>query len=146
MKIRYVVAASLWCLAGCKKENSYDPLIEAAFNQPMMLRYQQSAALPNQSAPELTVRIDTLEEYRCPSDVTCHWEGLARVVLGMQDRSGAKQSLVLKLRGLSTGIDSTAVQANGQRYVLVLHELNPYPSRAVKDNTQRHIVLSVKRR
>ena len=146
MKVLCILTAGLWCLTGCKDDNSFSPRIDAAFNQQMTLRYQQSAALSNQSAPELTVRIDTLEESRCPRNFTCLRGGTARVVLGIQDQGGAKQSLALELMGQSTTIDSAAVQANGRRYVLVLHEVNPYPTGTETAREKMRVVLTVKRR
>ena len=146
MKSRYLVAAGLCCLGGCNPDDSFSPRIDAAFNQSMTLRHRQRAALPTQRAPELTVGVDTLEESRCPRNINCVQGGTARVVLGIQDQGGATQSLALKLMGLSTTIDSAVVPANGRRYVVVLHEVTPYPNTTTIANDQRRVVLTVKRR
>lgn len=146
MKWHYLLAAGLCGLTSCTNDESFSPRLNAAFNQPLTLRYQQRAALPNQSAPELTVGVDTLEESRCPRNLNCVQGGTARVVLGIRDQGGATQSLALELMGLSTTIDSAAVQVNGRRYVVVLHEITPYPDRTNIANDQRRVVLTVKRR
>ena len=142
----YLLAAGLCCLAGCTKDDSFSPRIDAAFNQPLTLRDQQRAALPSQSSPELTISVDTLKESRCPRNANCLTGGTARVVLGIQDRGGAIQALALKLMGQSTTIDSAAVQANGRRYVVVLHAVNPYPNGTETAQDQRQVVLTVRRR
>ena len=146
MKLPYLLAVGLWCLTGCKEDDSFSPRIAAAFNQSVTLRYQQSAALPNLSAPELVVGVNTLEETRCPRNRSCLTGGTARVVLGIQDQGGTTQLLALELMGLSTTIDSAAVQANGRRYVVVLHEVNPYPNGTETAKNKMQVVLTVKRR
>ena len=146
MKTPCVLAAGLCLLASCKKGDSFPARIDAAFNQQVTLRYQQGAALPNQSAPELTITVDDVQEMRCPSEVTCLQPGEVVTVLGIQDRNGAGQPVTVRLDGLSVGNDSAAVQANGRNYTIVLKEVTPYPIRSVEPKERSRVVLIVRRR
>ncbi|SHL95875.1 hypothetical protein SAMN02746009_03693 [Hymenobacter psychrotolerans DSM 18569] len=138
--------ASLWCLAGCKKEAAVAPSIDAAFNQSVTLRYQQRAALPNQGTPELTVTVDDVVDTRCPEGVNCLQPGDVQTVLGVRDQNGTGQVLTLQLEGRSSSVDSTAVQANGRQYTIVLQEVTPYPKTTDVAKKDKRVVLVVKRR
>lgn len=146
MKAFYLLAVSGWWLAGCQKDDSTTPLIEAAFNQRVTLSYQQRAALPTQNVPELTVTIDDVEDTRCPQGVRCQLAGEVYTQLAVRDQSGASQSVTLQLVGHSTSIDSAAVQANGRQYTLVLQEVTPYPETMQEPKQQKRVTLLIKRR
>ncbi len=78
MKFLFVLTAFVWCLAGCQKDDSAAPRIDAPFGQQITLRQQQSGAFPNQRAPELTIQVEAVNDSRCPQDVVCVWGGEAR--------------------------------------------------------------------
>lgn len=139
----YSLVAGLAVVAGCQKEDA-TPLLAASFERALTLRYQQSAALPNQSAPELTITVEDVRESRCPSDVTCVSAGGVGTDLRIQDQSGASQTLTLRLVGLSTGTDSAAVQANGRRYTIALKEVTPYPTGNDVPKKDKRVVLTIR--
>lgn len=146
MKPPYILIVSLLCLLGCKKSEQAAPLIDAAFNQQILLHYQQTATLPNQSAPELTLTVEDINDSRCPKEANCILPGEVPTVLGVKDQSGSSQTLTLRLIGISTTPDSAVVQANGRNYTVVLHEVTPYPSISEIAKKDKHVLLTVKRR
>ncbi|WP_035560834.1 hypothetical protein [Hymenobacter sp. IS2118] len=146
MKFLLVLTAFLGCLTGCQKDDSAAPRIDAPFDQQVTLRPQQSGAFPNQRKPELTITVDKISDSRCPEDVMCVWAGEVETTLTVRDENGAAQALTLKLSTLSPRQDSATVQANGRRYLVVLHAVTPYPK--VRPSTPPQptkAVFSVKR-
>ncbi|OWP61574.1 hypothetical protein CDA63_18700 [Hymenobacter amundsenii] len=146
MRFLSIIIVSLWCLAGCKKNDDFSARVNAAFNKPVTLRYQQGAALPNQSAPELTITVDDVDDTRCPTHLSCAVPGLVQTALSIRDQNGALQPVTLRLIGLSSEVDSAAVQANGRRYTIVFQDVTPYPGRKAVPKQDKRVVLLVKRR
>ncbi|WP_426058643.1 hypothetical protein [Hymenobacter sp. B1770] len=143
MKLLFVLTAFVWCLAGCQKDDSAAPLIDAPFDQQVTLRQQQSGAFPNQRMPELTVKVEGVNDSRCPQDVVCAWGGVAEVVLSIQAADGSSQTLKLVLSGVSADAQGM-VQANDRGYLVVLHDVTPYPKTTAAQQP-KSIVLSVQR-
>ncbi|OGX83339.1 hypothetical protein BEN47_03330 [Hymenobacter lapidarius] len=142
MKSLLIITAFLGCLTGCQKDDSAAPRIDAPFDKQVALRQQQSGAFPSQRAPELTITFDKISDSRCPEDVTCGWGGEVETTLTVRDENGAVQAIALKLPGR----DSATVQANGRRYLVVLHAVTPYPKfRPSAPPQPTKAVLSVKR-
>ncbi|SFQ37045.1 hypothetical protein SAMN04515668_2121 [Hymenobacter arizonensis] len=135
--------AFVWCLASCQKDDSAAPRIDAPFGQQVALRQQQSGAFPNQRVPELTIGVDAVNDSRCPQDVVCVWGGIAEAVLSVQASDGSSQSLKLVLSNVSADAQGV-VQANGRTYLVVLHDVTPYPSRATAQQP-KSVVISVQR-
>ncbi|GAB2468731.1 hypothetical protein GCM10011375_29850 [Hymenobacter qilianensis] len=138
----YSFVVGLAGLASCQKEDA-TPLLTAAFNQPVTLRFQQSAALPNQNTPELTITVKDVNDSRCPSDVICFWAGVVYTNLGIQDQSGASQTLTLSLGGINDTV--APVQANGQQYNIILKEVMPYPKGNDVPKEDKRVVLAIRR-
>jgi hypothetical protein len=140
------VLAGLAGLMGCHKDATATPSVAAAFSQPVSLRLQQPGAYPSLQAPELTLVVAEANDYRCPLGVTCAWAGEVRVALTVADERGIRQSVPLRLSGLTTAADSTVVAANGSRYLVVLHEVRPYPNASAPAPPQdQRFVFTVKR-
>jgi len=146
MRFLSIVIGSLCCLAGCQKNDAFSARVDSAFNKPVTLRYQQGAALPNQSAPELTITVDDVDDTRCPTHLACAVPGLVQTALSIRDQNGAIQPVALRLIGLSNEADSAAVQANGRRYTIVLQQVTPYPGPKAVPKQDQRVVLLVKRR
>lgn len=148
MKSLYSLAASLLCLAACSKEKDNTPRLSGAFNQPLTLRYAQSADLPDQQMPELTVSLEDVIDSRCPP---CFSPGIVQALIAVRSQDGEQQTLKLCLGcGSATGLsDSAAVQTNNRRYVLRLHQVTPEPtssnSTSANKNKDKQIVLTVQR-
>lgn len=138
----YFLLAGLVSLTSCEKEDT-TPLLTASFEQAITLRYQQSAALSDQSSPELTVTVEDVNDRRCPSNAFCFVPGIVYTNLGIQDQSGAIQPLTLRLDGT---VDSAAtVQANGRQYSVVLRDVTPYPVGGDVPKKDKRVVLTVRR-
>ncbi len=74
----------------------------------------------------LEVKVVSILEYRCPSDVVCIWAGNAKV--GFQVGT---DSTVYRLCVLNTELDcqqSTTVFYQGKNYELRLIDVNPHPT------------------
>ncbi|MGY2132597.1 hypothetical protein ACW9KT_10230 [Hymenobacter sp. HD11105] len=138
----YSLVVGLAGLASCQKEEA-TPLLTASFEQVVTLRYQQSAALPQPSAPELTVTVEDVQDGRCPSDVTCVWEGVVYANLGIQDQSGINQKLTLSLGAIKD--TAATVQANGRQYTVVLKDVTPYPKGNGVPKEDKRVVLAIRR-
>jgi hypothetical protein len=118
-----VIAVSLNCL-GCKKEST-TPQFEALFNQQFTLGYPQSAYLPTQSSPELTVSLDDILDTRCPPNAQCLLAGNVQATVGVRGQNDPKQVATLCLGcgpatganrfGRSTGQQPTVCPANAFR-------------------------------
>jgi hypothetical protein len=144
MKLLLLLPAFVWGLVGCQKDDASAPRIDAPFDQQVTLRQQQSGAFPNQRRAELTIKVDDVKDARCPKDVVCVWEGTAEVLLTIQAGDGASQSLTLDLNKFRYP-DQATVQANGRAYLVVLHNVTPYPK--TNDNQPpKSIVLSVQQK
>lgn len=134
-------------LGGCKKEATPTPNVDAPFNQRFLLRYERSAALPAQSAPELTVTIDDVVDTRCPQNITCLSPGDVRAVVGVKNQAGERQTATLCLGcDPSTKLsDSAVVQTNNRRYVLLLSDVTPVPTALNQPKKDKQVQLTVKR-
>lgn len=145
MKVFYSLVSVIVLSAclGCKKESD-PPQVEAPFNQQFTLGYPQTAYLPAQAAPELTIAIDDILDTRCPSNRSCFLAGDVRTSVGVRGQNGTKQTATLCLGcGPGTGLaDSAVVQANSRRYVLRLHNVTPVAAAAKSDYS---VTLTVKR-
>jgi hypothetical protein len=88
----------------------------------------QSARLQN----DVTVRVDSLKESRCPEGAACIWEGNAVVKATLSKDTDQKQvRLVLGLdnvNGKWQKSDSTGVVLAGATYKVILRDVTPYPS------------------
>ncbi|MBA9077686.1 hypothetical protein [Rufibacter quisquiliarum] len=97
---------------------------------PTVLSLQQ----PTQ-ANGVTLKLQELTDSRCPLNVMCVRYGSAVAALQLQDGSGNRATQRLYLgealpapdnRGFR-GTDSVEVALGNQRFLLVLHEVQPYP-------------------
>ncbi|SMB79716.1 hypothetical protein SAMN00120144_3984 [Hymenobacter roseosalivarius DSM 11622] len=140
----YVFALGLLLLASCKKGGDSTPHLDALFDEKFVLRYTQSAGLPDQQRPELTVTVDDVLDKRCPS---CGDGGFVTTVLRVEDQQGSPQTATLCLYCGPTSSDTLTVRANSRRYVLRLHQVNPAPVAAPASlkKEEKQVVLSVKR-
>lgn len=101
----------------------------------------------NQSArigADVVVRADSIQDSRCPVNVTCVWAGQAKVKLELS-KGADSQTLHLILDGSASRnnanrLDSTQVSLAGQNYKVVLREVNPYPGTGSTDQPKSAVV------
>ena len=88
----------------------------------------QSARLQN----DVTVRVDSLRDSRCPEGAACIWAGNAVVQATLSKETDRQQvRLVLGLdnvNGTWQKADSTGVVLAGATYKVILRDVTPYPS------------------
>lgn len=89
----------------------------------------QSARLQN----DVTVRVDSLLDSRCPQGVACIWEGNAIIKTTLSKDSDQKQVRLVLGPDLSAGgtrqkSDSTGVILSGTTYKVILRDVTPYPT------------------
>jgi len=120
-------------------ESAY-PAVPVEIGQPFDLKINQSAYF---QSSELAIKfVNITEDSRCPSDVTCVWEGQASVLVSF-NASGGKSAgnFTLTIRG-SGSADLSTKAVNG--YLLRLVDVQPYPTSKQKislsDYTARFVL------
>lgn len=102
------------------------------------LQRNQSARLSS----DVTVRIDSIMDSRCPINVNCIWAGQASVALTLsKENATAATHLIL---GASTAAgkraDSTTVLLASQTYIVILRNVTPYPGTGTTGQMQQAVV------
>ena len=99
---------------------SSEPIgIEANLDSEFILQINQSAEIKSE---DITVTFfNVTSDSRCPSDVTCIWQGQAGIELDVQ--KGEVESTV----SLSIGGDSSPEESIFNSYLIQLVDLSPYP-------------------
>jgi hypothetical protein len=109
--------------------------------QPFDLKVDQTAYL--QSADLVIKFVNVTEDSRCPSDVTCIWEGQVSVLVDLTGADGKSfGNFTLTIRG-GAADNSSAKAVNG--YLLRLVDVQPYPKSTQKispsDYTAKFVLL-----
>jgi hypothetical protein len=97
---------------------------------------------------DVTVRADSIQDSRCPKDVTCIWAGQANVKLLLsKDSDSTTVRLALgpdMKEGYSKRLDSTNVSLSNTTYKVILREVNPFPTSSNADQPRTAIVQVTK--
>lgn len=145
MKRTTLLLSLLVAFTGCKK-NAPTPLevVSAALAQDFVLSYQQTAHLPGLDRPALRVTVEDVEDSRCPQGMRCFGAGVAGAHVRVVGAQSGDQQVHVQLRafGGTQGItDSAAVVANGERYVLHIHRIEPGPTTAYAKKEEQRVTL-----
>ncbi|WP_338870545.1 hypothetical protein WBJ53_23050 [Spirosoma sp. SC4-14] len=97
---------------------------------------------------DVAVRVDSIQDSRCPMDANCIWAGEAKVKLLLANDS---DSTTVRL-AIGAGIkpsdpdrrDSTGVLLGNSTYKVLLREVNPYPSTSTVGQPQTAVVQVTK--
>ncbi|WP_246859175.1 hypothetical protein [Spirosoma sp. KCTC 42546] len=104
----------------------------------------QSARL----ASDVVVRVDSIQDSRCPTGATCVWAGQAKVkMLLVKETDSTKVNLVIgaSLNPDSTKRqDSTNVTLSNQTYKVILRDVYPYPTTSTQGQPQAAVVQVTK--
>jgi hypothetical protein len=93
--------------------------IESNLDSEFALQVNQNAEIKSE---DITVTfLNVTSDSRCPSDVTCIWQGQAGIEIGVQ--KGEVESTV----SLSIGGDSSPEESIFDAYLIQLVDLSPYP-------------------
>jgi len=102
----------------------------AVLGQDFKIKYGQELTVKGTG---LKVKFESVEDSRCPKDVTCVWAGDAKVVITVR-RGNAKESKM----ELHTSTQLTQA-GKYQRYVIKLVALDPYPRTSVKEEPSDYV-------
>ncbi|MBF9221413.1 hypothetical protein [Hymenobacter ruricola] len=125
----------------CQKSEESPADIAAPFQQAFALAYHQTAALPQQSSPELQVRLADLDDQRIQKGSPTYVpKSYVTAKLHVTLPGGPDQSISLCWGTCTTGTDSAAVAAPGVRYDIRLLSIEPttgYDQTATKNKSVR---------
>ncbi|AUD05703.1 hypothetical protein CWM47_29990 [Spirosoma pollinicola] len=96
---------------------------------------------------EIVVRVDSIQDSRCPLNVTCIWAGQAKVKFLLSkdtDSTAVRLSLGADPGSSNKRPDSTTVSLNSERYKVILREVNPYPGSTTTNQPQTTVVQVTK--
>jgi hypothetical protein len=109
------------CFAACKSS-------EPVPTNSVSLGMNQSARLSS----GIAVRVDSIQDSRCPTGVTCIWAGQAKVNMVLsKDSDSTTVRLILEpsvTAGSPRRLDSTNVTLSRETYKVILRDVNPYPT------------------
>ncbi|MDB5241458.1 MAG: hypothetical protein JWP57_2083 [Spirosoma sp.] len=99
-------------------------------------------------ATEVVVRVDSIQDSRCPTGATCIWAGQARVTLLLSKNTDSTTvRLVLGPnvnQDNATRLDSASILLNSERFSVVLRDVTPYPSVPPQNQTQTAVVQIIR--
>lgn len=136
---KYLLA--LVCFTGLLFSSCEKDSIE--FDSPFELKENESIVLQGNNNG-LTITLQSVNDSRCPINALCISAGNAQVKLRMSDNSGAEvfSELCIGICNTKNNIeDSTIIQLNNARYIVVLKEVNPYPEAGKKQNKKALLIL-----
>ncbi|PHM10191.1 hypothetical protein [Nostoc sp. 'Peltigera malacea cyanobiont' DB3992] len=112
--------------------------VGTTFNTPFYLKYGKTAYLPTENIEIKFSKV--IQDSRCPSDVTCIWQG--QVIIGLDIIKNGKQVSTLMLT-LVPGRDALPIQFL-DKYSVTLIGVSPYPNSkktiALKDYIAKIVV------
>ena len=117
-----ILFALIWVAAvACDKKEDAAPQADLKVTS---VPYRQLTTIETSGA-DLNVDLREVNDSRCPKDVVCVWMGSAKIKLTVSD--GASQAEVnVEFKG-DKKADFQEFGLNGQKYVLRVSEVLPYP-------------------
>ncbi|MEH1927149.1 MAG: hypothetical protein V7K14_07760 [Nostoc sp.] len=97
--------------------------VGTSLDTPFYLKYGNTAYLPTENIEIKFSKV--IQDSRCPTKVTCIWQG--QVIIGLDIIKNGQQVSTLMLT-LIPGRDSLPIQFS-DKYSVTLREVSPYPSR-----------------
>lgn len=79
---------------------------------------------------DIVVRVDSIQDSRCPHNADCIWAGQAKVKLLLtksSDSASVRLSLGAEPGSTNKRPDSTTVSLKNETFKVILREVNPYP-------------------
>ena len=106
----------------------------------LSLGMNQSARLSSGVA----VRVESIQDGRCPLGVSCVWAGQAKVTIVLsKDSDSTIVGLTLEPGAMACSpkrLDSTNVTLSGETYEVILRSVNPYPGIINQDMPKTAVV------
>ncbi|MEH2457784.1 hypothetical protein [Nostoc sp.] len=111
--------------------------VETTLDTQFHLKYGQVAYIQTEG---IKIKFsEVIEDSRCPSNVTCIWEG--QVIVGLDIIKNGRKFSTLKLT-LLPGRDVSATQSL-EKYTVILREVLPYPKNGQRIVTEDYIAKIV---
>jgi hypothetical protein len=112
-------------ILSCSDNNAIDDTdIGGAFEAVVRAGVDDKVVYSSGGAP-FSVKVISIEDSRCPSDVVCMWQGMAKVRFSL---TGVSAPFDLYLGGGHDQPNSTTYLFDGKTYRLTLVDVTPYPS------------------
>ncbi|HSN93804.1 MAG TPA: hypothetical protein VLR89_01935 [Anaerolineaceae bacterium] len=105
-------------------ETQTEPAVTLKLEEPFSLNISTGAAEAISVNKSMSIRLVTVEDSRCPKDVTCVWAGMARVTVETSEPGKNPLTFELSL-GADNEVEKTFAKWN--EYYLVLKSVEPYP-------------------
>ncbi|GAB2560156.1 hypothetical protein [Spirosoma aerophilum] len=96
---------------------------------------------------DVIVRVDSIQDSRCPVNAYCIWAGQAKVKLLLKkdsDSTAVRLSLGADPGSSNKRPDSTTVSLKSENYKVILREVNPFPGTTSSTQPQTAIVQVTK--
>lgn len=96
---------------------------------------------------DVVVRVDSIQDSRCPVNVVCVWAGQAKVNLSLKkdsDSTAVRLSLGADPGSTNKRPDSTTVSLKSETYKVILREVNPFPGTTSSTQPQTAVVQVTK--
>ncbi len=153
MKIKWpAFFLCLLLLAACKAQDVQStpplatqapPTVELALEAPFSLNISTGAVEAISSTSSMGIRLISVEDSRCPKDVTCVWAGMVLVTLEASEPGKEPHTFELSL---GAGIEVEKTYAMWNENYLVLKSVEPYPvSTDALDANARTVTLVLTR-
>jgi hypothetical protein len=133
MKVKALPVIVAICLSACVSNDLKLVTIQGKLNTESVVKERQDIVFIT-SDDEIRVEVLSIQEARCPSDVTCIWGGYVHVTLRI---NVTNQTLTLSIppdqptgQGFS---DHYTFAFSGDTYRLQLKDVIPYPTRKNSD-------------
>ncbi|MGA9773619.1 MAG: hypothetical protein WBV94_31605 [Blastocatellia bacterium] len=121
IRIPLAIALSLMCVlfdsvyVGCRGAADSDAVLRQEFK----IRYGQEVTVKGEGLKVKFVSVP--DDSRCPENVTCVWEGDAKIMTSVRRASAEESQIELHTNG------KFARSGRYQQYVITLVSLDPYP-------------------
>lgn len=85
--------------------------------------------------------VEVLEDSRCPKNMTCVWQGRARVKLIIEPETGPEEEQIVILGKLQQEEETNTVLVSIPNHALELVALSPYPDANTEMDTKSYTLM-----
>ncbi|MDJ1478954.1 hypothetical protein QNI16_00575 [Cytophagaceae bacterium YF14B1] len=129
MKTILVIVGAIVLFSQCMRDGLTPKSV--SLNQATILQAKQSAILRTNIAASngLNIRVDSIQDSRCPKEVACIWAGNAQVFFTTSKGQAVKSgTLCIGACGQLKTADTTQIELSGMHYDIILQRVDPYPT------------------
>lgn len=147
MKTILVIVGAIVLFSQCMRDGLTPK--SASRNQATILQAKQSAILRTNSASSngLNIRVDSIQDSRCPKEAVCIWEGNAQVFFTTnKGQAGKSGTLCIGACGQLKTADTTQIELSGMYYDIILQSVDPYPNQTDDNQPAKTAKLFIRAR